>query len=130
MPWWGEPRRATGCVRLAKALREARAHRKMTQAELASRAADAMAAFTIMPWDKRPISRTQVAQWEGAHRRIEAAQLRAIEDALEVDFIGVSRDCHARHHRGRFCHSDLGAGPLSVTARPSGNVILEIDGRG
>ena len=102
----------------------------MTQAALASRAAERMAGSDLLPHQQRPISRCQIAQWENAHRRIEAVQLRFLEEALEVRLDGVSRDCHAPHHIGNFCRSDLGTvGALRVVDRPSGNTILEIDGR-
>ena len=108
-------RRSAPCVRLAKALRVTLEARGLNKVQLAERINAAPGQVVT--------SRSQVSQWCNAHRSINEYQLWAFARALDVKIEGPRRR-HCAHHPLGVMAADLGAGPVVVTCRSTGNVLF------
>lgn len=110
--YWGAPQKATGCLRLAKALRETCKARGLTYTQVAGRTGQAL-------------SRCRVSQFANGHRSITVQALLHLQDALDAKFENVDLRGYSRGH-GHVCRSVAGK-PIRVTCRSTSNALTEVE---
>lgn len=98
--------RATGCLRLAKAIRVVLKSRGRSVTDLAG---------------SINVGRSRLSQWINGHRQIDRVNFRKISDALNVDISGINLFSYSPHHGEYWCRGDMTA--IAVTCRSTSNTL-------